>query len=757
MEKKKTYYKGLDILRVVFCIAVLLYHFGLLKGGFLAVCSFFVLTGYLSVVSQFNKEKFSLWHYYKSRLLHIYLPLIVVVFISIIMVSFMPDNNWINIKPETYSVLGGYNNFWQLSANLDYFARHVSSPFMHFWYIGILLQFELVFPFLFIILKKLGDKIGKFVPCFLSTVLAIGATVLFYYMSKSSPIMVVYYNTFARMFSIFFGVALGFIVSYYGHLVPKFISKSVVSKIILTIYIIGSIVLFVLVDANSKYFVYLMILITLMTVRMIDYSTIKDSNGLSPFDKLIKSLASVSYEVYLVQYPVIFLFQYSLMSSFIKIPLMIVIIMVISYILHYAFSNSKRLIGVKYILKVAFVAATLFGIYEFVKTKDFTMEMQELQNQLAENEKVMAQKQEEYAAKLKEQEELWASELADLEDGEAKIAEMVEKLPIVCIGDSVMLGAVPNLSNRFTNGYFDAKISRTDYVVEGILKDLKSSNSLGEPIVLNFGANGDCRNNKCKDNLMKVAGDRDVFWMTVTNDKDVHFNSRIKEYAEKYPNLHIIDWESISKGHSEYFYKDGLHLTEPGRKAYVKAVYDAIYNLYLEQYKKKKEEAIKKHEEELKSKISFFGNNLLIGAFNDLQEGFEDAKFVYNKDYDFASLKEELTKEIDEGTLNYNVVLAFDNTVRFSLSEYKELVDLCKDKKLYVVKTIEKMDVPEEVTIIDFYTILKDNSDYLVRDSSYLSASGNKALTELINKTFNVVLEEDTSSKVEENEKGSQM
>ena len=144
MEKK--HYGKIDLIRVISCLAILLYHIGILKGGYLAVCIFFVLSGYLSVISCFKKEKLSLKDYYLNKLKKIYLPLLVTVFITILVVSLIPSIDWINLKPETNSVIFGYNNFWQLNANLDYFTRNVNSPFMHFWYIAILLQFDLIFP-----------------------------------------------------------------------------------------------------------------------------------------------------------------------------------------------------------------------------------------------------------------------------------------------------------------------------------------------------------------------------------------------------------------------------------------------------------------------------------------------------------------------------------------------------------------------------------------------------------------------------------
>ena len=152
MKLSKGYIKGIGLTRVFACIAILLYHMNLLKGGYLAVCIFFVLTGFLSCISCFKKEKISFKDYYINKFKNIYIPLLVVVFLSISLVSLFSNINWFNLKPETTSVLLGYNNFWQLNANMDYFARHVSSPFMHLWYMGIILQFDLVFPFIFLIL-----------------------------------------------------------------------------------------------------------------------------------------------------------------------------------------------------------------------------------------------------------------------------------------------------------------------------------------------------------------------------------------------------------------------------------------------------------------------------------------------------------------------------------------------------------------------------------------------------------------------------
>ena len=133
MEQAKKNYKRLNIVRMVSCILVLLYHLNIVKGGFLAVCTFFVLSGYLRFKSAFSKPTFSISKYYSKRIKKIYFPLLIVIFLTIIVAKQVESINWVNLKPESLSALLGYNNFWQLEANLDYFTRHVNSPFMHFF------------------------------------------------------------------------------------------------------------------------------------------------------------------------------------------------------------------------------------------------------------------------------------------------------------------------------------------------------------------------------------------------------------------------------------------------------------------------------------------------------------------------------------------------------------------------------------------------------------------------------------------------
>lgn len=732
--QNKEYYKNLNIIRVISCIAVLFYHLGILKGGYLAVCTFFVLSGYLSCKSAFKKENFSLKEYYKNRFIKLYIPLLIVVFISVGVVSLFKNIYWLSLKAETTSVLLGYNNFWQISANLDYFARHVDSPFMHLWYIAILFQFDLVFPFIFKGLKKLGDKVNKKLPCIIALALSIISIIYFFMCSKSTNLMSAYYNTFARSNALLLGLCLGFYHSYYGLLVPSYIKTKPLRKVIFALYTLILILACIFIPSTSKLFALSMILITIISCRLIDYGTI-DKKELTKTDKVLKFFTNISYEIYLVQYPIIFLFQYININHYLKTPLIIIFVLILSYILHIVTNKGEKMKKLRVILIVIVLALSSFGAFKYITAKSHEKEMKQLELELAENEKIMLEKQKEYKLQEKQDEEDWTKELEKLDDT-SNYEQMVKELPVTFIGDSVMLGAMNNLKAMFPNSYFDSKESRSTYVGYTIIKELKESKKLGNPVVIHLGTNGDCKNS-CKESLMDLLSDRTVFWINTTNYTKV--NDSLKELATKYNNLHIIDWYSLSEGHKDWFYADGIHLPPTGRKEYTNIVYNAILNVYKEEFKNKKAELIKAHQEELRNKMAFYGNDILFYNFETLQTNYADAKFIVNKDFSYKSLKESIEKSISENTLSKKIVIAFDNSTVISTKEYQELIELCKDSKIYLVssgKPLDSLGNYENVTIINFYNKIQKNKDYLMADGIHLTEKGNEALNKLLNDTL---------------------
>jgi len=607
MKEKKTYYRRLDVIRNISCIMVLLYHLNILKGGFLAVCTFFALSGYLTCMSALKKEKFSIKTYYLNRLRTLYLPLIVVVSITIIVFKLLPNITWLNLKQETTSVIFGYNNFWQLNANLDYFTKNVNSPFIHLWYISILMQFELVFPIIFKIFKRIQEKGLNIIPIIITFILTIVSTVLFIYMSVTKDIMVVYYNTFARVFSILFGVLIALVYNEYGIRFPKKLKTN--NSFIFLIYIIIFIILSLFVSAESKLFAVFMIITTIISIRLLKYSTIITKQPYK-FEKLNKILAKSSYEIYLVQYPIIFFMQGLPINIVLKTILIMMLTFIISCILSIVigFKTKTKIFKA---LKIALLSLIIIaGVFLLITEKDHTDEMKELEAVLNENANLTEQKNEQFlndenTEKQKESDKKESNSENTIEvsisqktqnntEGtnakeqttaiskakEEQVAEQVKNLPVVGIGDSVLLGAINELYKKFPNGYFDGKVSRSLSAGETILKDLKNQGKLTDTVILALANNGDYSTKK-NVQLMEIVGDRQVYWINAVGADDPTFNAKFKEFAKDYPNLHIVEWDVVSKGHKEYFYADGIHTKGEGLKKYAETVYEAVYNDYL--------------------------------------------------------------------------------------------------------------------------------------------------------------------------------
>lgn len=729
----KRYFNKIDIIRLLACIAVLFYHLNILKGGYLAVCVFFVMTGYLSVISSYKKKRFSILNYYKSRFLHIYLPLLIVVLISIFSLSFFKDISWLNLKPETQSVLLGYNNFWQINANLDYFARHIDSPFMHFWYIGILLQFELLFPIIFILLKNIGKKVHRSIPVIISILLSIVGAGYFYIMSKSGNITTVYYSTFTRVFSIFFGLSLGFIHYNYKHLIPNVFRKKGISNFIFYTYLIILTVLFFTVDASSKYYSIAMIGASLITVRMLEYSTIRITQIPNSMDKLVNKLSSISYEIYLVQYPIIFIFQSINIPGYIKLPGTLVLVLITSYLVHKAtsfkFKDILSTIYTIFIMLLVFIP-TIIGGYKFITAKDYSNDMKELENQLSKNKQEMEEKQRKYEESLKEKQKEYEEMMKNLDKGEEELKEMIYKLPVVGIGDSVMLGASDELYKTFPNGYFDAAVSRTDWMANDILKGLVNKNMLGDIIIFNFGTNGDCKD-ACKQDILNTIGDRQLYWITVTNDKDVHVNDRYRKLAETHNNVHVIEWETAAKGHPEYFVSDGIHLTPTGVKAYIETIYNALYEEYSKEFKQKREEYLKKQEEEQKNNITIIGSNIILNAYDNFNSEFTNSNFIVKEDYTFDFIEQSINDEITKNPIKHNILYVIDKEL--TQEEYNKIITLSKTNNIYILLlTKSNITLNQTITNIEFYNEILNHPEYLLSDSKHLSNSGKERLIQII-------------------------
>lgn len=276
-----------------------------------------------------------------------------------------------------------------------------------------------------------------------------------------------------------------------------------------------------------------------------------------------------------------------------------------------------------------------------------------------------------YEYKINQEEESLNSKITDIEKEKDGFKENLVNERITFIGDSVMLGAESDLKSKFKNAYVDAAVSRTAWVLGSAVDEAKSKGKLGEIVVINLGANGDC-SLSCKKEVLNKLKNKKVFWINTTNYDYV--NERLISLEKEYNNLWIIDWKKISKSHSEYFVSDGIHLTNAGRKAFTNAIYESIYEVFAKEYDDAIQDLKDEFNKTLASKISFYGDETLLNNFKELYSKFPEERF-YNVAY--KDLKNKLMTDIDSESISKRIVLVYNN------EDFSEITKLLKDYEVY--------------------------------------------------------------------------
>jgi peptidoglycan/LPS O-acetylase OafA/YrhL len=142
---------------------------------------------------------------------------------------------------------------------------------------------------------------------------------------------------------------------------------------------------------------------------------------------------------------------------------------------------------------------------------------------------------------------------------------------VSAIGDSVMLGAVPRLQKDINSlGVVDAEVGLQVYDAIGILRSRRAAGQLGSLVIVHLGNNGTFTKQQF-DQIMRILSgvDKVVFVnVKVPRSWEESNNEVISQGVERYPNAVLVDWYSASENHPEYFYRDGYHLRPRAQKIY---------------------------------------------------------------------------------------------------------------------------------------------------------------------------------------------
>ncbi|ALF18944.1 acetyltransferase [Fusobacterium nucleatum] len=590
---------GIDIIKAISLISVIIYHLYEYKGTYIGVVLFFVISGYLITEVLYERDD-SYFKFIKRRYIKIFPPLIAVLTLSYL--AFYYFYGFINIKLifNSLSSLFGLSNIYQIYSGMSYFERSGDLfPLLHTWSLSIEIQFYVIFPFLIYLFKKMKLNV-KFIAAIIIILSLISGSIMIYKEYMNYDISAIYYGTDTRIFSILIGSAFYFLFKN-KKLNPK--RANILSYVFLGIIVV--ITLSVDYSSKSNYYGFLYLISILggfLTVTSLKTGFLDFKGSIA---KPLSKLGEHSYVYYLWQYPIMIYsleyFKWSDIDYNYTVILQIIILIILSEISYKFLIESRQgSIILRRIFLVIYVAILVFlPISTESNSEEVQNRANEIDNNLGTNNfnntahdntkkeykidniDYIAEKLLKEIALFKEQQdkkiEKKVDETVEKEEDKDKIDNSIEAEDYTFIGDSVMKMGEPYIKEIFKDANIDAKVSRQFTDLPKVLEALKDSKKLKNVVVIHLGTNG-VINKESFESSMKLLEGKTVYLMNTVVPKpwEKSVNKSLEEWSADYSNITIIDWHKYAKGEKKLFYKDATHPKPEGAKKYAEFILESI-------------------------------------------------------------------------------------------------------------------------------------------------------------------------------------
>lgn len=489
------------------------------------------------------------------------------------------------IRPEFLSIVFGYNNFWQIVQNMDYFTRVLNaSPFSHMWFLSILLQFYMIWPLLFGLYRLTRKRkgwlfaVGTF---FVLSVVLLLTMPLCY--GRTGDITRCYYGTDTRIGALVLGATGGFLVRklYDSKLSAKKETWRIMLFVFFGIVLAFGIAFFTLDGQNALAYWFGIGFFTLASFVLVVLCALPQS----PIGRLISNpvlnwCGKNSLLLFLWQYPVIYLFSYFHLGSILLAPVWELLLILIlttgtNRLLSRSFRKKEwRKRPVRLGAGALTAILCMAGIYGLAVSEQSKMnDQQQLALRLKENEK-----------------SLQASHTASKESNNPSVPDTkdytgsgnsrkVELEGVVLVGDSVMLSASDQIMNVLPSATINAEVGRHLGQEQAPLQEILDNGSVHQTVVAGLGTNGILYDFAIEELIALIGEERSIFFINAycpTLEWEQSNNSYLTTLPQKHANVTIIDWYSLASQHPEWFFSDSTHPNEEGSKAYAELIRSSL-------------------------------------------------------------------------------------------------------------------------------------------------------------------------------------
>lgn len=603
--ENRRYVTGFDGIRTIAVVGVIFYHLfpNIMRGGYLGVPIFFVVSGYLitDLLRQewLLRESIDVKGFYIRRMKRLYPGLIAMLSLSSVYIFFFQRDLLNNLRGVVASSIFYYNNWWQIFKGFSYFDRFTTqSPFTHIWSLAVEAQYYVIWPLLFILLKRSIKHSKKISGLIITAAVASGVLMAVLYIPGADPTRV-YYGSDTRLFSILLGSGLAFVwPSFRLKKELPIKAKNLLNGIGISSFIVLLSSLLFLADHFSFVYYGGMFIVSIFAALLVAVTAHQGADiNRWLTNPLFTWVGKRSYGIYLYQFPVMVFYEakiknlsnHILLHSLIEIALILAISELSYRWIEKPFGKfyyKNPWVTMKDVFRkpwvtgpklIALISIVLFCISLFAwavaPSNEVTVEQQQLQKNIAENKKKADQRKE--AEKAKNEGKTTGSTKAsapeatiDLNAEEIKKAQTME---ITAFGDSVILDAAAGLQEIFPKMIVDGEVGRQLHTSALIIEKLDKEKLLKNTILVGLGTNGSFSEAQFDEFMTAVGSKRKVFWSNVhvpTRRWQNDVNEMLENMKRKYKNLVIIDWYGYSHEHEEWFYDDRVHPNVSGQVKY---------------------------------------------------------------------------------------------------------------------------------------------------------------------------------------------
>lgn len=608
MNLKHRYITGFDGIRTIAVIGVIFYHLfpNIVKGGYLGVPVFFVISGYL-IVDLLRQEwdvthKIDLKSFYFRRMKRLYPALIGVLVLSASYITLFQRNLLNNLRGVVVSSLLYFNNYWQIENQLSYFDRfHNPNPFTHLWSLSVEGQNYLILPLIFLLFYQVIRKKRNLATFFLlgSILSAIWMAICF---KPGIDPTAVYDSTFTRLSSIWLGASLAIVWPSNRLKTQISVQAKKTLDIAGVVALLGIIISFLTLSAQSRFLYYGgMYLVSILSAVLVA-ATAHPGADFNRFltNPVFDYIGKRSYGIYLYQFPVMIFYEsvvkninhYLWLHTIVEVAL-ILAVSELSYRLievpcrRYDYSQLKtqvtewfRLPAVSkekiMSIPIIFVCCVaLFGIFTApANQKDDSQKAFEAT--IAKNKKAAdATKTTQSTTEVIHT----TNEIANKYQLTDKQLLKAQQMNLTMVGDSVMLGAVEEIKEIFPNVVVDADIGRQLYNGEQIIQALLDKKLLANTVVIGLGTNGVYTEENFHKMMTVIGKKRKVYLLNAyvpTQRWQGDINRFLSKMADEYKNITLIDWYDLGREHEDWFEEDHVHLKQEGQIGYTALIAQTI-------------------------------------------------------------------------------------------------------------------------------------------------------------------------------------